>query len=39
MPPIPDDVAFVCMLAEEGVLTVQGSGFGAPGHIRISLTV
>jgi aspartate aminotransferase len=37
--PIPDDVAFVSMLAEEGVLTVPGSGFGAPGHIRISLTV
>jgi len=27
------------MLAEESVLTVPGSGFGAPGHIRISLTV
>src|SRR5262252_3657391 len=37
--PIPDDVAFVSMLAEEGVLTVPGSGFGMPGHIRISLTV
>ena len=37
--PIFDDVAFVRMLAEEGVLTVPGSGFGAPGHIRISLTV
>jgi len=37
--PIPDDVAFVRMLAEESVLTVPGSGFGAPGHIRISLTV
>jgi aspartate aminotransferase len=37
--PIDDDVAFVRMLAEEGVLTVPGSGFGMPGHIRISLTV
>jgi aspartate aminotransferase len=37
--PIPDDVAFVRTLAEEGVLTVPGSGFGMPGHIRISLTV
>ena len=37
--PMPDDVAFVRMLAEEGVLTVPGSGFGMPGHIRISLTV
>ena len=37
--PIADDVAFVGLLAEEGVLTVPGSGFGMPGHIRISLTV
>ena len=37
--PLDDDVAFVRLLAEEGVLTVPGSGFGAPGHIRISLTV
>jgi len=37
--PISDDVAFVRMLAEESVLTVPGSGFGMPGHIRISLTV
>ena len=37
--PIDDDVAFVAMLAEEGVLAVPGSGFGMPGHIRISLTV
>ena len=37
--PIDDDVAFVRLLADEGVLTVPGSGFGAPGHIRISLTV
>ena len=37
--PIDDDVAFVRVLAEEGVLTVPGSGFGMPGHIRISLTV
>jgi aspartate aminotransferase len=37
--PIEDDVAFVRRLAEEGVLTVPGSGFGMAGHIRISLTV
>ena len=37
--PIDDDVAFVRLLAEEGVLAVPGSGFGMPGHIRISLTV
>ncbi len=37
--PMEDDVAFVRLLAEEGVLTVPGSGFGMPGHMRISLTV
>jgi len=37
--PIADDVAFVRLLAEEGVLTVPGSGFGMPAHIRVSLTV
>ena len=37
--PIDDDVEFVRMLAEENVLTVPGSGFGMPGHMRISLTV
>jgi aspartate aminotransferase len=37
--PIDDDVAFVRLLADEGVLAVPGSGFGMPGHIRISLTV
>ena len=37
--PIADDVAFVRMLADEGVLAVPGLCFGAPGHIRISLTV
>jgi aspartate aminotransferase len=37
--PIPDDVTFVRMLAEEGVLTVPGSGFGMASHIRVSLTV
>jgi len=37
--PIDDDVAFVRLLADEGVLTVPGSGFGMLGHIRISLTV
>ncbi len=37
--PIADDVAFVRSLAAEGVLTVPGSGFGCPGHMRISFTV
>jgi aspartate aminotransferase len=37
--PIPDDIAFVRMLANEGVLTVPGTGFGRSGYIRLSLTV
>jgi aspartate aminotransferase len=37
--PIPDDVAFVRELVKEYVLTVPGSGFGRPGHIRISYCV
>jgi aspartate aminotransferase len=35
----PDDVAFVTRLAEKLVLTVPGSGFGTPGHFRISYCV
>jgi aspartate aminotransferase len=37
--PIPDDIAFVRMLASEGVLAVPGTGFGRRGYIRLSLTV
>ena len=37
--PIADDVAYVRMLAKEGVLTVPGTGFGWPGYIRLSLTI
>jgi len=37
--PIADDVAFVRLLAKEGVLTVPGTGFGVPGYIRLSLTI
>ena len=37
--PDPDDINFVRRLAERLVLTVPGSGFGAPGHIRISFCV
>jgi aspartate aminotransferase len=37
--PIPDDIAFVRVLANEGVLTVPGTGFGRSGYIRLSLTV
>ncbi len=37
--PIADDVAFVQLLQEEGVLAVPGRGFGRAGHIRLSLTL
>jgi aspartate aminotransferase len=37
--PIPDDIAFVRMLASQGVLAVPGTGFGRGGYIRLSLTV
>jgi aspartate aminotransferase len=37
--PTPDDVEFVLRLAQERVLTVPGSGFGAPGYLRISYCV
>ncbi|MFB3777181.1 MAG: pyridoxal phosphate-dependent aminotransferase [Bryobacteraceae bacterium] len=37
--PIPDDIAFMRILLEEGVLAVPGSGFGRSGHLRLSLTV
>jgi aspartate aminotransferase len=34
---IEDDTAFAeCLLVEAGVAVVPGSGFGAPGHMRIS---
>ena len=37
--PVADDVAFVRALQEELILTVPGSGFGAPGHFRIAFCV
>ncbi len=37
--PIPDDVAFTQLLANEGVLAVPGTGFGRSGYIRLSLTI
>ena len=37
--PIEDDFAFVRALQEENILTVPGSGFGGPGHIRIAYCV
>jgi aspartate aminotransferase len=36
--PIPDDVAFIRLLAREGILAVPGSGFGRGGYFRLSLT-
>jgi aspartate aminotransferase len=37
--PSSDDVAFVKALQDELILTVPGSGFGAPGHFRIAFCV
>jgi aspartate aminotransferase len=37
--PIPDDLAFVRRLMEEGILAVPGTGFGRSGYIRLSLTI
>ena len=37
--PIDDDVEFTGMLRENRVLVVPGSGFGGPGHFRISYCV
>lgn len=37
--PIPDDIAFIRMLQEEGILAVPGTGFGRPGYMRLSLTI
>jgi aspartate aminotransferase len=36
--PIPDDVAFVRRLQQEGILAVPGRGFGLEGYIRLSMT-
>jgi aspartate aminotransferase len=37
--PIPDDVRFAAALQERRILTVPGSGFFGPGHIRIAYCV
>ncbi len=37
--PIPDDVAFIELLQEEGILAVPGVGFGRGGHMRLSITL
>jgi len=34
--PIKDDVQFTSILKEENILTVPGSAFACPGHIRIA---
>ncbi|MEX1126808.1 MAG: aminotransferase class I/II-fold pyridoxal phosphate-dependent enzyme [Acidimicrobiia bacterium] len=36
--PDPDDVAFVQLLAKQGVLVLPGTTCASPGHFRISLT-
>lgn len=37
--PIEDDVEFIRLLQKKNILTVPGSGFGCPGHFRISYCV
>jgi aspartate aminotransferase len=37
--PLADDVRFINLLKEEAVLAVPGTGFGRPGHMRLSVTV
>jgi len=37
--PIPDDIAFIRLLEEEGILAVPGAGFGRGGYMRLSLTI
>ena len=37
--PLEDDIKFVRALQKRNILTVPGSGFGCPGHFRISYCV
>jgi aspartate aminotransferase len=37
--PIPDDIEFIGILQQEGILAVPGTGFGRPGYLRLSLTI
>jgi aspartate aminotransferase len=37
--PIADDLAFVRLLQNEGILAVPGRGFGREGYMRLSLTI
>jgi aspartate aminotransferase len=37
--PIANDIEFIGMLQEEGILAVPGTGFGRGGYMRLSLTI
>jgi aspartate aminotransferase len=37
--PVADDIAFIRLLQDEGILAVPGSGFGRSGYMRLSLTI
>lgn len=37
--PMEDDVAFIAKLQQENILAVPGSGFGGPGHFRLTYCV
>ena len=37
--PIADDIAFIGLLQQEGILAVPGVGFGRGGYMRLSLTI
>jgi aspartate aminotransferase len=37
--PLADDIEFIGLLKEEGILAVPGIGFGRAGYMRLSLTV
>jgi aspartate aminotransferase len=37
--PIADDLAFIRILQQEGILAVPGVGFGRGGYFRLSLTI
>ncbi|WP_022668152.1 pyridoxal phosphate-dependent aminotransferase [Desulfospira joergensenii] len=37
--PIQDDLEFVNLLKQENILAVPGTGFGGPGHFRLSYAV
>ena len=37
--PVPDDISFITELLRERILVAPGTGFGRPGHFRISYSV